>query len=107
MKDIILDELNEVAADYINKIKSLPDGSAEKTAAIDELTAIHKLKMEETKAKQARWTQYLATGAQVGVAIGGWVFYNVVLNKEHYFEINNTPRTSTFRNLLSRMFPKF
>lgn len=107
MKDDTLKYLDEVVTDHIQEVRTLPSGSEEKAKAIEELTAIHKLKIEEEKVKQTKWSSIIGAVVQGGTVIGGWVFYNTILNKEHYFEINNTPRTPTFRNLLSRVFPKF
>lgn len=107
MRDKTLENLNEVIADHIGKVTSLPDGSDEKAKAIEELSAIHKLKIEEAKVKQTKWNQIIGFGLQGATVVGGWVFYKSVLKDEHFFEINNTPRSQTFRNLLSRMFPRF
>lgn len=107
MKDKTLDNLNEVVKDHIEKVTTLPDGSEEKAKAIEELSAIHKLKIEEAKVKQTKWSQIAGYAVQGATIVGGWIFYKSVLRDEHFFEINNTPRTPTFRNLLSRMFPKF
>lgn len=107
LRDKTLENLSEVTNEHIEKVVSLPDGSEEKTKAIEELTAIHKLKVEEEKVKQTKVLEFVSAGVKVGLAVGGWIFYKSVLKDEHFFEINNTPRTQTFKNLLSRVFPKF
>ena len=106
-KDKTLDNLNEVIDDHIRKVKSLPDGSNEKAKAIEELGAVHAMKVEEAKVKEAKWNHILALGLQGATVVGGWLFYKSVLKDEQHFEITNSPRTATFRNLLSRVFPKF
>lgn len=107
MRDNTLNNLNEVVEDHIQKVTALPDGSEEKAKAIEELTAIHKLKIEEAKVKQAKWGQITGYAVQGATVVGGWIFYNAMLGKEHRFELTGTPSSQTFRNLLSRMFPKF
>lgn len=107
MKDRTLENLNEVVDDHIRKVVSLPDGSEEKAKAIEELGEIHKLKVEEVKLLLTHIGQVLEIGGKVFLTVGGWIFYKSVLKDEHFFEINNFPRTQTFKNLLSKMFPKF
>ena len=107
MKDKTIDDLNEVIAERIEETRNLKNGSEEKAKAIEELTAIHKLKIEEAKVRQTTLNQIMSIGMQGVTVVGGWIFYNLILRKEQYFEINNTPRTQTYRNLLSRVFPKF
>ena len=106
MKGKTLKALDEATMEQLEKVRSLPDGD-EKTQAIENLTAIHGLKMDEVHAFTDVLKQIAINGVQIGITVGGWIFYKSVLKDEQHFEINNSPRTQTFRNLLSRMFPRF
>lgn len=115
MKDKIQVLLDEVIETKINKLNTIVDAD-ERAAAIEELTELHKMRIEESKievetacqqnqTKSQNLDRWINLGVQVGLTIGGWAMYSVWQHREQKFELVGTPSNPMFRNLLSRMIP--
>lgn len=111
---VMLDE--EIKAE-IEKLKSLDAGSDGKSSAVDDLTKLYKLRIEEQKAEMEREEQnarrdaekaerMINIGLQVGLAVGGWIVYDMWHRRGLKFELEGTVTSPWTRNLMSKMFPK-
>lgn len=124
MKDKIQGLLDEVIVEEIRNLSDLEAGSKEKSAAVEDLTNLYKLKIEEAKIEQAKiekseekdmkqaqlksqaLDRWINIGVQVGLAIGGWVAYDIWNRRGLRFEETGTITSPMTRNLISRMLPK-
>ena len=116
--------LDEVIGKEIQNLSDLPIGSQEKSKAVDNLTELYKLKIEEAKIKQAKaekseemeirqkqlksqaLDRWINVGVQVGLAIGSLIAYDVWFKRGLRFEETGTITSPMTRNLLSRMLPR-
>lgn len=96
----------------------------ERSKTIEELTQLYKLRIEEAKIEQANFAaicekeakeaqvdsqakdRWFNIALQVGLAIGGWVAYDIWNRRGLKFEETGTITSPMTRNLLSRMLPK-
>lgn len=124
MEDKIQALLNEEIAKEIKMVSALDIDSEEKSKAIDNLTQLYKLRIEEAKIGQesvkAReeqamrekefesksWDRWINVGLQVGLAFAGFVAYDVWYRRGLRFEETGTITSPMTRNLLSRMLPR-
>ena len=116
--------LDERIEKEIQGLSLLSTGTEQKTAAIEDLTKLYKLKIEEAKVEQAkeqssnelelkqidakaqardRWISYAVQGV---LTIGGWIVYDIWFRRGLRFEETGSIRAPMTRNLLSRMLPK-
>lgn len=123
MKDRIQKQLDEVIQTELNGIESSMPAS-EKEKAIANVTELYKLRIEESKLEQAKnerlteqdmkeaqlkgqkLDRWLNIGLQVGLTVGGWLMFSMWQRREMKFELEGTPTTPMFRNILSQMTPK-
>ena len=109
--------LNEEIKAEIEKLNTLDAGSDEKSNAVDDLTKLYKLKIEEQKAamereeqdarrKEVKADRMVNIGLQVGLAVAGWIVYDVWHRRGLKFEEEGTITSPWTRNLMSKMFPK-
>lgn len=123
MKDRIQKQLDEVIQTELNGIESSMS-SSEKEKAIANVTELYKLRIEESKLEQAKnerlteqdmkeaqlkgqkLDRWLNIGLQVGLTVGGWLMFSMWQRREMKFELEGTPTTPMFRNILSQMTPK-
>lgn len=124
MEDKIYKKLNEVIEEEIESLRDLDAGSKEKTDAVKDLTELYKLRIEEAKIEQAKvensneqeskrefaksqtLDRVLNAGLQIGLAIGGWIVYDVWYRRGLKFEETGSITSPMTRNLLSRMLPR-
>ena len=124
MKDGIQLSLDEVIGKEIDRLKYLDNQTEEKSKTIGNLTGLYKIRIEEAKIEQARrervselelrraqlksqsWDRFINVGVQVGLAIGGWIAYDIWNRRGLKFEETGTITSPWTRNLLSRMLPK-
>lgn len=122
MKDKIQKQLDEVIQTELEGVESAAMPS-EKEKAIANVTELYKLRIEEAKLEQARidklteqdskevqlkgqkLDRWLNLGLQIGLTVGGWVMFSMWQRREMKFELEGTPTTPMFRNLLSKMTP--
>lgn len=124
MKDKAQKLLDEVIVEEIQNLSNLDSGSSEKSSAVEDLTNLYKLKIEEAKIEQSKversedmdlkqtqlksqaFERWLNIGVQVGLAIGGWIAYDVWNRRGLRFEETGTITSHMNRNLFSRMLPR-
>ena len=117
----LLDE--EIEAE-IQDLAELEAGSEEKAKAIDGVTKLYKLKLDEIDAetrrnesehekklkevqrKDANKSQWISIAVQVGLAVAGWVCYDIWHRRGLKFEETGTVTSPWTRNLMSNMKPK-
>ena len=122
MKDKIQKQLGEVIQTELEGVESAAMPS-EKEKAIANVTELYKLRIEEAKLEQAKndklteqdireaqlkgqkLDRWLNLGLQIGLTVGGWVMFSMWQRREMKFELEGTPTTPMFRNLLSKMTP--
>jgi predicted nuclease with TOPRIM domain len=116
----IMDESRRMLEDElqseIQNLSTLAPGSKEKTAAVDELSKLYRLKIEESKISeeaQARNDQiseqkkdrYIRLGTAAAELIIPLVFYGAWMKKGFEFEKTGTFTSTTFRGLFNRFKP--
>ena len=128
----LLDETIEVK---LRNLTQLSTNESVKSREVDELTQLYKLRIEEAKlevdrldkAKQRENEQterltelgfksdqlkaqkldrWVNVGMQVGLALGGWIAYDIWNRRGLKFEETGTITSPMTRNLISRMLPK-
>lgn len=122
MKDKIQKQLDEVIQTELEGVESAAMPS-EKEKVIANVTELYKLRIEEAKLEQAKndklteqdireaqlkgqkLDRWLNLGLQIGLTVGGWVMFSMWQRREMKFELEGTPTTPMFRNLLSKMTP--
>ena len=133
--DEIRELLDEVIKDDIEKISSLEAGSKEKSNAIDDVTKLYKLRLDEMKVeneaesvknqfvteqdkltdefefkaiqfKEQNKDRWISFGLQLGLTIGGWIVYDIWHRRGLRFEEEGTITSPWTRNLMSKMLPK-
>lgn len=131
----IKDLLSEEIETEIEKLSSFADGSEEKNRAIKDLSVLHSLRINEIKVETERETEknrydldllsraddisnkeaqrksdrvnlIVNIGVQVGLAIGGWIVYDIWNRRGLKFEETGTVTSPWTRNLISKMTPK-
>lgn len=130
-----IDELlNEEIADEIKALSELEAGSDEKSAAIEDLTKLYKLRIEENKSswdaddkynrrimdeksndkddeiKQKQLEEqvkdrYFKVGIAAAELMIPLMFYGIWMNKGFKFEETGTITSSTFKGLINRFKP--
>ena len=115
--------LEEVIVTQLDELSAMQNGSKEKTAAINDLAALYRLKIEETKnemefdEKRARraseWNQsndiekerYFKLGIVAAEIVIPLIFYAYWMHRGFKFEENGTYTSTTFRGLFNRFRP--
>ena len=135
MEEKTIDELlNEEIADEIKALSELEAGSDEKSAAIEDLTKLYKLRIEENKSswdaddkynrrimdeksndkddeiKQKQLEEqvkdrYFKVGIAAAELMIPLMFYGIWMNKGFRFEETGTISSQVFRNLINRFRP--
>ena len=135
MEQKTIDELlNEEIADEIKALSELEAGSNEKSAAIEDLTKLYKLRIEENKSswdaddkynrrimdeksndkddeiKQKQLEEqvkdrYFKVGIAAAELMIPLMFYGIWMNKGFKFEETGTITSSTFKGLINRFKP--
>lgn len=123
--------LSEKIKEGFESLSSMQNGSEEKSKAVDDVTKLYKLKIEEekteaevqklkieeakleaereekkTQQKEVFYNTLINAGVQIGLAIGGWFAYDVWHKRGLKFEETGTITSPETRNLISRMLPK-
>lgn len=116
--------LDEVIEKEIRNLSILPSGSQEKSKAINDLTELYKLRIEEIKLKQAEagnaedkilkqkqlksqaWDRWVNVGVQIGLSTMGLIAYDIWYRRGLRFEETGTIGAPMTRNLISRMLPR-
>lgn len=135
MEKPTIDELlNEEIADEIKALSQLEPGSNEKSAAIENLTKLYKLRIEENKSswdaddkynrrimdeksnekddeikkkqiEEQIKDRYFKVGIAAAELMIPLMFYGIWMNKGFKFEENGTITSSTFKGLINRFRP--
>lgn len=134
MEENIKDLLNEEISQEIQALSSLSAGSKEKSTAIDDLTKLYKLRIEESKSewdydeKYNRWVmedeasardeemkrtqlaeqikdRYFKLGVAAAELMIPLMFYGIWMRKGFKFEETGTYTSTTFRGLFNRFRP--
>lgn len=130
MSEEVKDLLGEEIKSEIEALYSLQSGSKEKSTAIDDLTKLYKLKIEETKTdmeliekrdesanrgldqdlKRDQLTEqvkdrYFRLGVEAAGIVLPLIFYAIWMRKGFRFEENGTYTSTTFRGLFNRFRP--
>lgn len=116
--------LDEEIKESLEELSTFDSGSSDKTSAIDDLTKLYKLKLEDAKLEaevieknrafesdrllndvqvrnQAK-DQYIRMGVEAAGIVLPLIFYAVWMNKGFKFEETGTFTSTTFRGLFSR-----
>ena len=115
--DEIKELLSEEIQDEIKNLSGLETGSEEKSKAINDLSKLHNLRIEELKIesenafkeaerKDRIKERVIGVAVQVGLAIGGWIAYDIWHSRGLKFEETGTVTSPWTRNLMSKMAPK-
>ena len=135
MEEKTIDELlNEEIADEIKALSELEAGSNEKSAAIEDLTKLYKLRIEENKSswdaddkynrrimdeksndkddeikekqlEEQIKDRYFKVGIAAAELMIPLMFYGIWMNKGFKFEETGTITSSTFKGLINRFKP--
>ncbi len=104
--------LDEEIREEIIDLSNLQPGSEEKSAAIDDLVKLHKLRIEEAKVELEKGPiteqskeRYLRLGLEAAGIILPMIFYATWMKRGFRFEETGTYTSSTFRNLFNRFKP--
>lgn len=115
-----MDQTNELLTkqldEEIRKLSTMEDGSEEKTATINGINQMYKLKIEdirmkeEVKAQKAEAQRQkrfkiidtVLDGARVAVSIGGMALSAIFMVKGFKFESEGTYTSQTFKNLFGK-----
>lgn len=135
MEDKIRTLLDETIEVKLRNLTQLSTNESAKSREVDELTQLYKLRIEEAKlevdrldkAKQRENEQterltelgfksdqlkaqkldrWVNVGLQIGLALGGWIAYDIWNRRGLKFEETGTITSPMTRNLISRMLPK-
>lgn len=123
MKDKTMELLSEEIQSEFDNLSNLEPGSEEHSKAVDSLSKLYKLKIEENKneidlvekqkeeqLKRDQMTEQLKDrwwkfGLEVGEVVVPLVFYSVWMTRGFKFEETGTYCSQTFRNFFSRLKP--
>ena len=108
--------LEEEIRKEIRHLSTLSPGSTEKTAAIEELSKLYRLKIDEVKSleeikvkndlmSEQTKDRYIKLGIEAAELIIPLVFYGVWMKKGFKFEETGTFTSTTFRGLFNRFRP--
>lgn len=131
MEDKIRKSLEDTIEKEIQNLSDLQTGSKEKSAAVEDLTKLYNLKIEETKVEQANveanekrvmndrdWLakqeqldsqikdRWINVAVQVGLALSSLIAYNCWFKRGLRFEETGTVTSPMTKNLISKMLPK-
>lgn len=112
IKELLSEEIEE----SIKSLSGLEEGSDKRSKAIDEVTKLHNMRMEEIKAnaeheenhkkrKDEKIDRFINVGLQVVTFVGGLVAYDIWHRRGLRFEEEGTITSPHTRNLISRMLP--
>lgn len=122
--DQIKQKLDEEIEQEIQELSELEAGSEAKAKAIDGVTKLYRLKLdevevttkrresenqkelEEAKRKDANKSQWIGIAVQVGLAVAGWIAYDIWHRRGLKFEETGTVTSPWTRNLMSNMKPR-
>ena len=122
--DQIKEKLDEEIEQEIQELAELEAGSDAKAKAIDGVTKLYKLKLDEIEAetrrkesenekelkeaqrKDANRGQWISVAVQVGLAFAGWICYDIWHRRGLKFEETGTVTSPWTRNLMSNMKPR-
>lgn len=122
--DQIKERLDEEIEQEIQELSEMEAGSEAKAKAIDGVTKLYRLKLdeveaetrrreikaqkeiEEAKRKDANKGQWIGIAVQVGLAVAGWICYDIWHRRGLKFEETGTVTSPWTRNLMSNMKPK-
>ena len=122
--DQIREKLDEEIETEIQDLAELEPGSEEKSKAIEGVTKLYRLKLDEIEAetrrkesenerelkeaqrKDSNRAQWISVAVQVGLAVAGWVCYDIWHRRGLKFEETGTVTSPWTRNLMSNMKPK-
>lgn len=129
-KKDIKDLLEEEIRSEFEKLKSLTPGSKEHSEAVEAMTKLYKMNIEETEnnrafmdrsdrdidrereyqvklmeLKDAKLTRYFRFGADMAGVVLPLVFYGIWMKKGFKFEETGTFTSTTFRGLFSKFRP--
>lgn len=101
--------LEEEIKAEIKRLGSLESGSQEHTTAVDSLTKLYKLKLEEDKntyqMAESVKDRYFRFGMAAAELVLPLMFYGVWMRRGFKFEQDGTFTSQTFRGLFSRFRP--
>jgi hypothetical protein len=109
--------LSETIKEGITNLSKLEDGSDAKRKAVDDVAKLYSLKIEEDRLaveredkeaqhKDLNRDRWINAGVQVGLAICGWLAYDIWYRRGLKFEETGTITSPQTRNLISKMLPK-
>ncbi len=104
--------LDEEISKELENLKTLEPGTEEHSAAVESLSTLYKLKIEEDKAKQDADNKNKMSGldiVRVVIDAGGIivpaVIYSVWMKRGFEFEKEGTYTSTTFRGLFNKFKP--
>ena len=107
--DEIIDLLGEEIKEEIQNLSTLEPGSKEKSMAIEDLTKLYRLRIEELNKKDQLNEQvkdrYFRLGVEVAGIVLPLIFYASWMRRGFKFEENGTFTSTTFRGLFNRFKP--
>ena len=107
--DEIIDLLGEEIKEEIQNLSTLEPGSKEKSMAIEDLTKLYRLRIEELNKKDQLNEQvkdrYFRLGVEVAGIVLPLIFYASWMRRGFEFEENGTFTSTTFRGLFNRFKP--
>lgn len=127
--------LEDTIEKEIENLSSMSSGSKEKASAVEDLSKLYKIHLEEVKneeecsekskrlefekkshkddvemkkeqIKSQNLEKWITAGVQVGLTIGGWIAYDIWNKRGLKFEEFGTINSPWTRNLIAKMFPK-
>ena len=104
--DQIKNMLDEEIKSEIEELSELEPGSEEKDNAIDGVSKLYKLKLEETQHKNAKLSTFLSVAVPTAVTAIGWVFYACLWRGTLKFEETGSVNSQAGRNLMSGIKPR-
>ena len=114
--DKIKDMLGERIEADIQKLSTLESGSSEKASAVEDLSKLYSLRIEEIKAEEEKINResqrksqiidrFVKAGIIVGSVIVECIAYDIWHRRNLRFEETGTFCSPQSRNLMSRMLP--
>lgn len=101
--------MDDVIKEEIGNLSAIPTGSEEYQSAVEGLKKLYELKIEESKAEQAkadkRVDRWINVGLQASLTIATLIAYDIWFRRGLRFEETGTIRAPMTRNLLGRMLP--
>jgi len=99
---------NEIKTE-IQNLSTMEPGSKEKSTAIDDLTKLYRLRIEETRSErdfnEKVKDRYFRLGVEAAGIILPLIFYGIWMRKGFKFEETGTFTSTTFRGLFNRFRP--